>query len=63
MGPIPRGGGVNWPAFALTLTVVATWLSWHAFSQALRYSWSEIVWLVVTHALVLIDAALVGVVV
>ncbi|MCV7307333.1 hypothetical protein [Mycobacteroides immunogenum] len=54
---------MNWPAFALTLTVIATWLSWHAFVQALRYSWAEIVWLVTTHALVLVDAALVGLVI
>ncbi|MEU9805052.1 hypothetical protein [Mycobacterium sp. NPDC050853] len=34
---------MNWAAFALPLTVIATWSSWHAFGQALRYSWGEIV--------------------
>lgn len=51
---------MNWPAFALTLTVIATVVSWRAFQQSLRYSYEEIVWLVVVGALVLVDASLAG---
>lgn len=51
---------MNWPAFALTLTVVATLVSWWAFQQSLRYSRAEIVWLGATIALVLVDAAIAG---
>lgn len=54
---------MNWPAFALTLTIVATVISWWAFQQSLRYSRAEIVWLVALIVLVLTDAVLVGVVV
>lgn len=54
---------MNWPAFALTLTIVATVNAWWAFQQSLRYSRAEIVWLVALIVLVLTDAVLVGVVV
>lgn len=54
---------MDWLAFALILSLVATFVAWRAFGVSPGYSRAEIVWLIATIVLVLSDAALVGLVI